>query len=67
MDQKSQERLDNILKKNPEDLTTEEIKFLKARRTYLKKSQLKEYDKILNPVTSQTSQKETVKKHATTK
>ena len=60
MDPRSQERLDNILKKNPETLTIEEIGFLRARRSYLKKIQLEEYESVLNPVTSQTSDEETV-------
>ena len=64
MDPRSQERLDNILKKDPTTLTQEEIGFLRARRIYLKKIQLEEYASVLNLVKSQTSDEETVNTHA---
>ena len=65
MDQRSQEYFDKILKKEPETLTEDEIGFLRARQSYLKKAQIEEYDNILNPkVKSQTSEKETVKQDA---
>ena len=77
MDQKSREYLDKILTKDPEILNEGEIRFLRARRDYLKKSQLEEYDSVLNPVKvkteepekkveDQTSDKETVKENAKT-
>lgn len=49
MNPEAQEYLDNILKKNPEGLSNEEIKFLKARKSYLKNTQLEEYASVLNP------------------
>jgi len=58
MDSKSREYLDKILAKTIAELTREEKAFLRARRSYLRKSQLEEYADILN----QTSEKETVKK-----
>jgi len=64
MDPKSKERLDKILTKNPDALTEDEIGFIKARRSYLKKIQIEEYESILKPVTSQTSDQETVNTHA---
>ncbi len=61
MDSQSKEYLKKILEKDPGELNPDEIGFLKARRSYLKKSQLDEYASILN----QTSEKaETVKQHA---
>lgn len=64
MDERSQKRFNEIVAKDPSVLTTEEIAFLRARSSYLKKIQLEEYDSILNPkVISQTSKKETVKPH----
>ena len=50
--------LKQILTKNPRDLTPDEGAFLRARSSYLKDSELKEYESVLN----QTSKKETVKK-----
>ena len=38
MDDRSKKMLDDILAKQPEDLTTEEGGFLKARINYLKKN-----------------------------
>ena len=49
MDKRTQEYFDKILTKAPGSLNTEEVAFLRARRSYLKKSQLEEYDSILNP------------------
>ena len=49
MDKRTQEYFDKLIAKSPESLTTEEIAFLRARRSYLKKAQLEEYDEILNP------------------
>lgn len=49
MDLRSQEILNAILVKSLEELTPEDKVFLKARRSYLKKSQLIDYESILNP------------------
>jgi len=48
MDPRSQEILKTILEKPFVELTDEDKAFLRARRSYLKKSQLEEYDSILN-------------------
>jgi len=40
--------LDEIVKKLPTDLTENEKAFIKARRDYLKPSQLSDYKSILN-------------------
>lgn len=63
MDLRSQEILEAILKKEPRELNEEEIAFLKARRTYVKESQLAEYESVLH-LKNQTSDKETVKENA---
>jgi len=47
MDKRSQEYLDKILVKGPEALNSEEIAFLRARRSYLKKAQLEEFESVL--------------------
>lgn len=47
MNPEAQERLDEILKLNPDALNPEQVAFLKARRSYLKKSQLEEYKEVL--------------------
>lgn len=47
MNKEAQERLDEILKKEPEALTSEDKAFLRARRSYLKKAQLEEYSLVL--------------------
>ena len=60
MNSEAQVRLDEILKKSPDTLNKDEIAFLRARRSYLKPSQLEEYASILN----QTSAMEPVKKNA---
>lgn len=62
MDPKSEEHLEKILKKGPQELTDNEISFLKARRSYLKPIQLDEYESVLNQ-----TPKGTVKKHAKNK
>lgn len=49
MNPEAQAILDVILKKDPSTLTADDIGFLRARRDYLKKSQLDEYDEVLNP------------------
>lgn len=48
MDKVSQERLDEILSKDPEELNEDQKSFLRARRGYLKKSQLEEYKSVIN-------------------
>lgn len=63
MNPEAQAVLDAILKKEPETLNQQEITFLRARRSYLKKSQLEEYESILETKPLIT---ETVKKHART-
>lgn len=63
MDLRSQEILEAILKKEPRELNEEEIAFLKARRSYVKESQLAEYESVLH-LKNQTSDKETVKENA---
>ena len=60
MDSESEKHLNEILKKSPNTLNKDEIAFLRARRSYLKPSQLEEYASILN----QTSAMEPVKKNA---
>lgn len=47
MNPSAKEYLDKILEKSPEALKEPEVKFLRARRTYLKKSQLEEYKEVL--------------------
>ena len=49
MDEKSQDYLNKILAKEPGSLSESEIGFLRARSSYLKKSQLEEYDGVLEP------------------
>lgn len=49
MNPEAQAYLDAILKKNPEELNHLELTFLRARRDYLKKSQLEEYKDVLFP------------------
>ena len=61
MDEKSQERFDNITSKPPETLTKEETAFLKARSSYLTRTQLQDYESVLQ--TPQGPEK----KHAKTK
>ena len=68
MDKRTQDYFDTILKKEPITLSEVEIKFLRARRSYLKKVQLEEYDNVLNPKQTKPPVKETVKnKNANTK
>ena len=69
MNPDAQEYLDKILKKSPNDLNTEEMGFLRARRSYLKPAQVEEYKEVLEvksvkeqPKENQTSEEETVKK-----
>lgn len=66
MDQTSQEYFDKIVAKDPDTLSQQEIDFLRARRSYLKKVQLEEYDKVLNPK-AKPPVKETAKTHGTRK
>ena len=74
MDPRSQEQFDKILAKSIEELNEDEKGFLRARQSYLKKSQLAEYADILNPTPplyvskkNQTSETETVKENANIK
>ena len=68
MDERSKERFDEIVEKTPEELSKEDIGFLRARRSYLKKAQVEEFKSILNAeVENLSSEKETVKKNAKTK
>jgi hypothetical protein len=60
MDDRSKERLDELLLKEPKTLTDIQIAFLKARRSYLSESQEEKLSSIFN----QTSKRETVKKNA---
>lgn len=66
MNPEAQAFLDAILKKNPEELNSEEKGFLRARRSYLKKSQLDEYESVLEEKKTKPLITETVKKHART-
>jgi len=50
MDPKSQETLDNILTKSLEALTEDDKAFLRARRSYLNKSQIETYEDVLSEV-----------------
>ena len=61
MNPEAQEYLNKILTKNPSELTEDEKRFLRARRSYLKESQLKEYESVLNQTSVET---EPVKPHA---
>ncbi len=47
MNPEAVEYLNKVLAKNPSELTTDEILFLRARRTYLKPSQIEEYKEVL--------------------
>lgn len=63
MDQRSQERLNEILSKDKSILTEEDIAFLRARRSYLTESQTQEYKaQLVVQVINQTSNKETENK-----
>ena len=48
MNPEAQERFDEILKISPNDLNPEQKAFLRARRSYLKKSQEEEYKEVLD-------------------
>lgn len=65
MNPEAQAIFDEILKKEIDDLSEDDKIFLRARRSYLKKAQVEEYDSVLNPkIKNQTSAKtETVKEH----
>lgn len=47
MNPEAQEKLDGILKRNPESLTPDEVAFLIARRTYLTNEQLRIFAPVL--------------------
>ncbi|MEK7180327.1 MAG: hypothetical protein AAB706_02530 [Patescibacteria group bacterium] len=63
MNFEAQEYLNKILTKNPSELTEDEKGFLKARSSYLKDSQLKEYESVLNPENQTSVETEPVKSH----
>jgi len=63
MNPEAVEYLNKILTKDPETLNDNEIRFLRARRTYLKKSQLEEYSSVLE---TKPPVKETVKQNGKT-
>ncbi len=60
MNPEAQAYLDEILKIEPENLTEEQKRFLRARSSYLKRIQLEEYASVLETKPLET---ETVKKH----
>jgi len=64
MDDRSKKYFDSILAKEPEDLSKEEISFLRARRSYLKKIQEEEYNSVLETKPPKT---ETVKSNGKTR
>lgn len=47
MDEKSKKRLDEITSKLPETLTEDEILFLRARSSYLTRTQAQDYETVL--------------------
>jgi hypothetical protein len=47
MNPEAQEILNKILLKSPSDLSTDEILFLRARKSYLKPVQVEEYKEVL--------------------
>ena len=59
MDERSKERLKDILSKSIPSLTEDDKVFLRGRRDYLKPSQLKDYQFL-----TQTSKEPVKKKHA---
>ena len=63
MNPEAQELLNKILQKDPDKLTQDEILFLRARKSYLKESQLTEYQSVLEvkPVEKPNSGNGTVK------
>lgn len=67
MNPKAIEYLNKILAKEPGSLTEVEIAFLRARRSYLKKAQLEEYDSILNPKETKPAKEQTVKENDNSK
>lgn len=54
MNPEAQAVLDGILRKSPDELSPEDIAFLRARVSYLKKSQLEDYDSVLKSKPSET-------------
>lgn len=47
MDELSQARFDRLIKSNPETLSDAQVSFLRARREYMSKSQLRDFAEIL--------------------
>lgn len=64
MNPQAEEYLKKILAKTPQTLTTEEIAFLRARKSYLKQHQIEEFSSILVTKPLET---ETVKSNAKNK
>lgn len=62
MNEEAVKELNRILAKPIRELTDDEKAFLRARRTYLKESQLKEYEDVLEPKPS--PKEKTVKQNA---
>lgn len=54
MDQKTQEKLNSIVKKEVRNLTEDDIRFLKARRTYLSVQDEEKFKDILVELKSET-------------
>lgn len=63
MNPEALEYLNKILKKNPSELNEDEKAFLRARKSYLKDAQLKEYESVLSPEIQTSVQTEPAKKH----
>lgn len=59
MNPEAQDYLNTLLAKDPNDLSKDEVDFMRARRSYLKPLQLEEYEVVLK--LNQTSKAETVK------
>jgi len=62
MNPQAQEFLNNLLTKSPKELKPDEIAFLRARRSYLKPSQLIEYKEVLETQTSKETERPYAKK-----
>ena len=68
MNEQARKQLDEILAKQPEELSFDERAFLRARSSYLKKSQVEEYKEVLEaidekkPVQNELTYKELLRK-----
>lgn len=67
MNPEAKAELDRILEIDVTELTPEEKSFLRARRGYLKKAQLEEYDSVINPKETKPAEKQTVKENGKAK